>query len=376
MKRRLLGLVALATVMAMTSSAQGFGGRRKADCGTATTTGGCGTTTSDCGSPCGTTVTYVDQKVMVNEWVTVKEEYKWLESVPVTKKEKVKVKEQAWKDEAFKYTVNETVSVKEKMKVKEAAWKDEAFKYTVNEVAVKEKVKVAECKPLVKEMEFTTYKCVPVVTKQTRTVCETICVPVEVTCTVAPAAPCATGGHGLFGRLCGKKSCDTGCATACETPCPQVVTKTVMQKQTITKQIEVDVTTYTRVEEKHKKPVTTYETVWVEKEVTVHKCVPVEKTGTKKVCHWVDVEKEIDVTTYNKVEKTGTRDVKKCVQVEKVVKVAVHTPVMPAPCAEPCGSPCGGCDAAPACEGGMGGGCGSARGGLFKGGLFKGKGCK
>ena len=322
MKRRLFGLAALAAVMALTTaSASGFGGRRKADCGT---TGGCGT-------PCN--VTYVDQKVMVNEWVTVKEEHKYWVSEPVTKKEKVKVKEAAYKDEAFKYTVNELVTTKEK-------------------------VKVAESKAVVKEMEFTSYTSVPVVTKQMRTVCEWVCVPVTVTCAAAPACDSAARG-GLFSRLCGKKHND--CAPACEAPCPQVVTRTVMQRQMVTREVAVDVTTYQRVEHKVKKPVTTYETVWVEKEVNVTKCVAVEKTGTRKVAHWVDVEKEVNVTTYNKVEKTGTRDVKKCVQVEKMVKVAVYTPA-PAPVvvASPCATPCASV--------GTSGDCGSSgRGGLFKG---------
>ena len=356
MKRRLLGLAALAAVMALTTtSASGFGGRRKADCGTS---GGCGTT-GGCGTPCN--VTYVDQKVMVNEWVTVKEEYKYWVSEPVTKKEKVKVKEAAYKDEAFKYTVNELVTTKEK-------------------------VKVAESKAVVKEMEFTSYTSVPVVTKQMRTVCEWVCVPVTVTCAAAPACDTAARG-GLFSRLCGKKhnDCAPACAAPCEAPCPQVVTRTVMQRQMVTREVAVDVTTYQRVEHKVKKPVTTYETVWVEKEVNVTKCVPVEKTGTRKVAHWVDVEKdvnvtkcvavektgtrkvahwvdvekEVNVTTYNKVEKTGTHNVQKCVQVEKMVKVAVYTPapvVVASPCATPCASV------------GTSGDCGSSgRGGLFKG---------
>jgi len=117
----------------------------------------------------------------------------------------------------------------------------------------------------------------------------------------------------------------------------------------VTKEVEVDVVSYDKIEKKGTHKVTTYETVWVEKEVDVKKCVAVEKTGTKKVNFWVDVEKEQDVTTWKKVEKTGTRDVMKCVQVEKTVKVAVY-----APCASPCSTS-------------TSGGCGSARGGLFKG---------
>ncbi|MFM8271210.1 MAG: hypothetical protein ACKODX_02650 [Gemmata sp.] len=331
MKSRLFGVALLAIAVATTTNeAAAFGGRKSSDCSTSTH-GGCGSYVT----------TYVDQKVTVKEWVAVKEEYKYTVSEPVTKKEKVKVKEQAWKDESFKYTVNELVTSKEK-------------------------VKVAESKPVTKEVEFTTYTCVPVVTKQPRTVCEWVCVPVTVTCTAAPA--CGEQG-GLLARLCGKKHND--CAAPCEPACPQVVTKTVMQRQKVTREIMVDVTTYNRVEKKEKKSVTTHETVWVEKEVNVTKCVPVEKTGTRKVAHWVDVEKEVNVTTCNKVEKTGTRDVMKCVPTEKVVKVAVRTFVpapAPAPAATPCASPCESPCTASTC-----GGCGSgSKGGLFKGGLFKG----
>ncbi len=314
MKRRLLGIALLgAAVWATTGDASAFGGKKKSDCGTCV-------------------VSYVDQKVKVNEWVTVKEDYKYWVSEPVTKKEKVKVKEMAWKDETFKYTVNELVTKKEK-------------------------AKVAESKTVVKEVEFTSYTCVPVVTKQARTVCTWACVPVTVTC----AAPRCDGDKGgLLSRLCGKnQACDAPCATPCAP-----ATKVVMQRQKVTHQIMVDVTTYQRVEKKEKKPVTTCVTEWVEKEVNVTRCVPVEKTGTRKVCHWVETEKEVNVTTCTKVEKTGTRDVKKCVQVEKTVKVAVRTfvpaPVVAhstTPCASPCASPC---------TTGMRGGL-SARGGLFNG---------
>jgi len=347
MKRRLVGFAVLgAALFLTTTTAYGFGGKRRGDCGT--TTAGCG---SPCAAPCGT-VSYVEKKVMVNEWTTVKEE--------------------------FKYWVNEPEKKKEKVKVKEAAWKDENFKYTTNEwVTVKEKVKVGECKATTKEVEVSVWECKPVVTKAKRTVCEWVCVPVTVTC-AAPAPSCNTGCDrgGLFSRLCGKKascgtpSCNSGCASPCPAPCPQVTTKTVMQRQMITKEIEVDVTTYTRIEKKVKTPVTTYEMVWTDKEVDVKKCMPVEKTGTHKVCHWVDVEKEVDVVTYKKVEKTGTHDVRKCVQVEKTVKVAVYTPapVVANPCPTPCTTPC-----ASPCTSGTTGGCGAFKGGLFKGGLFKGK---
>ncbi len=327
MKLRLLSVVALAAVMGLTSaSAYGFGGKRQSDCGSP-----CGMTgyASPCGNPCAT-VTYEDRKVMVTEWVKSTEEYKYFVYEPEKKKEKVKVKEMAWKDEEYKYTAHE--------------W-----------VKAKEKVKVCEWKAKTEEKEVTLVSFKPVVTKQKRTVCEWVCVPVTVTCVVPP--PCEPRG-GLFARLCGKKKgCDSDCHS-CPPPCPQVVTKTVMQRQMVTREVEVDVTTYERVETKEKRPVTTHEMVWSEKEVDVMKCQPVEKTGTRKVCHWVDVEKEVEVTHWKKVEKTGTRDVYKPTQVEKVVKVAVCTPAPVVVCS-PCFTPCDPC--------GMSGGCGSARGGLFRG---------
>lgn len=321
MKRRVLGFALLVSALGLTAtSASGFGGKRSAPCGT----------TSGCGAPCATVaVSYVDKKVMVNEWVTVKEDYKYWVNEPEKKKEKVKVKEAKTGEEKFKYSVMELVTVKEK-------------------------VKVGEYKAVTKEVEVVSYTLVPKVTKQKRTVCEWVCVPVVVTCTVAPPAP----RGGLFSRLCGKKHNDCDSCNTCAAPCPQVVTKTVMQRQMITKEIEVDVTTYDRIEKKEKKPVTTHELVWVEKEVEVKKCVPVEKEGKRPTVTWVDVEKEVEVVTYKKVEKTGTREVKKCVQVEKTVKVAVYTTVAAAPCATPCATPC---------STGMSGGCGSARGGLFRG---------
>jgi hypothetical protein len=316
MKRRLLSLAVLAAVMGLsTADAYGFGKKKKDDCGAP-----CGITAgyaTGYGAPCATTVTYVDQKVTVNELVKAKEEYKYWERVAETKKEKVTVKEVKTKEESYKYSVNELVTVKEK-------------------------VKVADHKAVVKEVDVVTYDWKPTVTKQKRTVCEWVTVPVTVTCTIpAPVyAPAGEEKKGLFGRLCGKKKhndCAPPCPTACETPCPQVVTRTVLQRQAITKEVEVDVTTYVKIEKKDKVKVTTHELVWVEKEVAVQKYVPAEKEGKRTVQYWVDVQKEIDVTTYKPVEKTGTREVWKCVPVEKVVKVAVHTPIAaPAPCDSPC----------------------------------------
>ena len=321
---------------ATTGDASAFGGRKKSDCGTG------------CGTSCNSTVSWVDQKVTayktewdtkdvkvkVNEWVTVKENFKYWECVPETKKQKVTCKEMVTKDVPVKYRVNE--------------W-----------VTTKEKVKVAECKAVTKDVEVTTWSCKPTVTKQKRTVCEWVCVPVVVAC--APPA-CDGGKGGLFSRLCGKKDCTAPCSTACATPCAPTH-KTVMQRQKITKEIVVDVTTYEKIATKSMQKVTRYETVWTEKEVDVKKCVAVEKSGMQKVCTWVDVTKEVDVIHYNKVEKTGTRDVKKCVPVEKTVQhkvarqVAYETTVKvavctPAPCATPCTTSMS---------------CGSSvRGGLFK----------
>jgi hypothetical protein len=301
--------------------------------------------TSSCASP--VTVTYVDQKVTayktevetkdvkvtVNEFVDVKEAYKYFECVPVTSKRKITVQEQKTKEEPYTYTV-------------------------LTPTTVKEKVKVCSMVPVTKDVEVTTYDVVRSVVKQKRVVCETICVPVTVTCTV-PVAPPAAHHHGLFGGLCGKKHDD--CAPPCPPePCYQTITKTVIQRQVVSKEIEVDVPVCTTVPKKVIQKVTTYQTVWTEKEIDVTKCVPVEKTATRTVCFYVPVDKEIDVTTLTQVEKEGTRVVKKCVPVEKVikqnftkvvpyettVKVAVYTPA-PAPAAAPCETPCATPAAAP-----------------------------
>ena len=312
MTRRLLGLALLgAALLFTTTSAYGFGGKRKSACGTPCETAYYG---SPCGTPCATTVSYVDQKVMVTEWKAVKEDYKYVVNEPEVKKEKVKVKEQAWKDEPYKYLVTE--------------WE-----------LKKEKVKVGEWKDVTKEVEVVWYECVPTVTKQKRMVCEWVCVPVTVTCVVPPPS-CDSGRRGLFGGLCKKKHND--CAAPCEAPCPQYVTTTVMKRQPVSREIEVDVVTYNRIEHKEKKPVTTKELAWIEKEVEVKKPVQVEKTGMHKVPTWVEVEKEVERTTWKQVEKTGVRDVMKPVQVEKIVKVPVYTTAAPvaAPCATPCASPC------------------------------------
>src|SRR5205814_949122 len=151
--------------------------------------------------------------------------------------------------------------------VKEAAWKEETFKYNVTEWATtKEKVKVAETKAVTKEVEVVSYSHVPVVTNQRQTVHEWICVPTTVTYAVAPApAPCGGSGRGgLFGGLCGKKKhndCAPPCGSPCEAPCPQLVTRTVMQRQMVTREVEMDVTAIQRIEEEKNKTETTHESV-------------------------------------------------------------------------------------------------------------------
>ena len=69
MKRKIVGLAVLgAALLLTTDSALGFG-RKKSDCGM----------TAGYGAPCGGyAVSYVDQKVMVNEWVAVPEAYETL----------------------------------------------------------------------------------------------------------------------------------------------------------------------------------------------------------------------------------------------------------------------------------------------------------
>lgn len=363
MRRRVLAFVVfgVAAWLAVPQTATAGHGRR----------GGCGGGMSgDCGG-CATsyTVSYVDKKVtcykmetetkdvkvVVNEWVDSKEDYKYMECVPVVTKQKVTMQEMRTKEEAYKYTAMEMTQVKQL-------------------------VKVCEWKQVTKDVEVTTFDCVPVVTKQKRVVCETVCVPVQVTRTITPPAPCASGsgGHGLFGRCCAKKrGCDDPCASPCPAPppCPVTITCTVMQKQVVRKEIEVDVRTMTCVPKKTIQKCVQNVPNWVEKEVLVYKCVPVEKEGKRMVNFCVPVEKEVDVHATKMVEKIGTRIVKKCVPVEKTVKqtfckqvpyettikVPVYTPCpapAPAPCAAPCPTPCA--------STGMSGGCGGhARGGLF-----------
>ena len=339
MKRRIVGISLLAAAMVLSApTAFGFG-KKKNNCNS------CGPVYQ---APCATgyaapyTISYVEKKVMVNEWVKAKEDYKYWVNEPETKKTKVKVKELKNKEEEYKYTVTE--------------WE-----------TAKEKVKVGEWKPVTKEVEVVSYTWQPKVTKQPRTVCEWVCVPVQVTCAAPP--PCSSRRRGLCGR--NRNNCGSPCGSPCGAPCPApVMVKTVMQRQMVTKTVEMNVTTYDRIEKKEKKPVTTYEMAWLEKEVEVKKPKAVEKTGKHMVGVWVDVEKEVNVTTYKKVEKTGTHEVWKTKQVEKTVKVPVYTPApAPAPAPMPTPSavpyvPCSTCTPVVSSGGCCGG---KSRGGLFRG---------
>jgi hypothetical protein len=336
MTRRLLTLAILGTVMCLVTSQQAtaFGFHKKHP--------PCSSYSNDCAPGCSTsyTVTFVekkvtayktetetkDVKVTVNEWVEAKEDYKYIVCEPFTTKQKVTVNEWAEAKEDYKYIVCEPFTTTQKVTVQQPMTKEEQYKYTVlTPVPAKEIVKVCSMVPVTKDVEVVTYDLVPVVTKQKRIVCETICVPVTVTCTVPVAPP--HQHHGLFGGLCAKKH-ECECPTPCPPPpCFETITKTVIQRQVVSKEIEVDVTTCTRVPRKVIQKVTTYQQVWNEKEVVVTKCVPIEKTGTRTVCYYIPIEKEIPVTTLKPVEKTGTRIVKKCIPVVKDVDVTVLKPV-------------------------------------------------
>ena len=341
---RVLGAALLgAAVLLVSGQEAGAFGKRSRGCDT------------PCATPCAPscTVSYVDKVV-----VCYKPEWK-------TKKVEVSVTEYKMEPEKFMYKVCVPVMKKEKVKVCETKMATEPYKYTVMETLyVKDKVKVCESVWSEKEVPYSWYECVPVHTKQKRTVYETICVPTVVTHTVtvptcapvcAPACAPAHVRHGLFSRLCCKKPapCPAPCATPCEAPCPppcetKVVSHTVMVPKTTSKEIEVDICTYTQVKKDGVKKVKICTPVWVEKEVTVAKCVPAEKTGTRTVCVPVWVEKEIDVCTTTWADKEGVRHVCKPYVVKKwvehkwceMVKVetVVKVPVM-VPCPTPCPTP-------------------------------------
>jgi len=384
--RRLFGLgtaAAAAALLVMTQDASAFGKKRGRGCDAPSCEPACAAA-----APCATAVSYVDQQVTCykTEWKTKKvdvdvvehnwvdQKYKYTVCVPTATKEKVKVTECVATQQKYTYTVNETVAVKEKVKVCELVASKQAFKYTVNEVvAVKEKVKVCETKWTEQEQKYTYHEPVYGKTTVMRTVCETVCVPTQVAC--APPAPsCDSGGRkGLFSRLCKKPSCDP-CPTACASPCADACapcTKTVMVRQVISKQVPVEVTTCTMVAKEGTRKVNVATPVWTEREVTVHRCVPVEKAG-ERVVHtptWVErevvvhrcvpaqkegvrtvlvptvVEREVVVTRMVPTEKEGTRkvcvpttvrrtvDVSYCERVAYVttIKVPVAAPCAPAP---------------------------------------------
>jgi hypothetical protein len=336
MTRRILFLALLGALMCLITAEQAtaFGGLFKKH------------SSSDCAPACPTpcTVSYVDKKVTAYKTETE------------VKDVKVMVNQMVEEKVEYKYTVCEPFTTKQKVMVQEQRTKEEPYKYTVMvPTTVKEKIKVCSLVPVTKDVEVTICERVTTIVKQKRIVCETICVPVTVCCTVPVAAP----HHGLFGGLCCKKH--DACAPPCPPePCYQTITKTVMQRQVVSKEIEVDVPVCTMVPKKVIQKVTTCQQVWTDKDVDVIKCVPVEKTGVHTVCFYVPVEKEVTVTTMKPVEKVGTRVVCKCVPVEKIVKqtfcktvpyetivkVAVYTPVpvaAPAPCPAPCATPCDPC---------------------------------
>lgn len=326
--RRLFGLgtaAIAAALVVMIQDASAFGKRNR------------GCDAPSCTPACATSVAYVDQKV-----TCYKTEWK-------TKKVEMDVVENKWVDQKFKYTVCVPTQVKEKVKVCELVQTKQAYKYTVNKiVAVKEKVKVCQNVWTEKEEKYTYMEPVWGKTKVMKTVCETVCVPTQVAC----AAPsCDSGRKGLFGRLCHKPSCDP-CPTACADPCAPVM-KTVMVRQVVSKQVEVEVATCTMVKKDGSRKVKVCTPTWVEQEVTVNKCVPTEMTGERIVCTPTWVEREVTVTKMVPTEKEGTQKVcvptttKKTVDVSYCERVAYETTIKVAvPCAAPAPA-C--CTPAPAC---------------------------
>lgn len=357
MTQRMLGAAALgAAVLGLAApDAAAFGRKKKADCGGCPEPVAVAAPAADCG-PAGA-VAYVDQVV-----TSYKPEWK-------TKKVEVECVEYKWVEEKAKQKVCEYVARKDKVKVCELKESKEPYKYTVHEwQPVKDKVKVCETEWKEKEEKYSWYE--PVYTKQKvkKTVYDTVCVPTEVTVPVAAAAPCEDGGRkrkGLFGRLCGKKKkddcaapcpapCPTPCGDGCGEPCgPTHVTHVVMKPTRVAREVEAEETVCTHVKKDGVRKVKYCEAKWVEKEVTVQKCVPVVKEGVKVVHTPTWVEKEVDVKVPTWVEKDvmvkvckafptkKTVEQKYCemVKVETVVKVPVHTP---APAAD-----CGGCAPAP-----------------------------
>ncbi|HEX4607793.1 MAG TPA: hypothetical protein VH092_06265, partial [Urbifossiella sp.] len=181
-------------------------------------------------------------------------------------------------------------------------------------------------------------------TKVLKTVCETVCVPTQVAC--APPAPaCNTGGRtGLFGRLCHKPTCEPACAPPCPAPCAPSV-QTVMVKQVVARQVEVEVNTCTMVTKEGVRKVRVPTPTWVEKDVTVMQCVATPREGTRTVLVPTWVEKDVPVTKLVPTEVESVRkvcqpfttkkwvDVSYCERVayETTIKVPVAAPCTPAP---------------------------------------------
>ena len=263
----------------------------------------------------------VERKVLVSEWVTEKQtvtrtEYKqettdreitvnkW-----VQKKDKVsrdvtyyecekksrdvtsKVAKQVWKDVDFKYCVNvPTRETKHATRtIRKPHWKEVPYEYTVMVPTTETQTQT-----------YWVWETVPV--KKTRKVCEDKghweerqvqvggCNPCQSACnTCRPACnPCSS---------C-QSACNTGnaCGSACNVA-PVTCTQKVWVPNIVEKQVD-----YT-VNECRKAKKT--------RDVQVCVSKPEKKTGTRKVCEWVDEEEKYSyvVCGWKQEEKTGTRKV-------------------------------------------------------------------
>lgn len=344
MTRRVLALAVLGALVWMAADSRDVSafGRKKASCAPAPS---CGYTPGCGAAPCGE-VAYEDREVTVMEMQPTKEKFKYYECVPTQEKVKVKVCVTKSREEAFDYYVNKMVQEKQTIKVCKTVMVEEEVKYvsvSYTPKTEKQKRTVYEC------------VCVPVTTVKQVPVYKTVmvapaCDPCAVPC--APAADCGKR-RGLFGGLCGKKS-----SSSCAAPAPtcvrvcemQTVSCTVMQYQRVEKVIDVDVTTYTRVETPGTRKVQVCKQAMVDQDVMVWKCVQEKQTGKRTVYFTEMEDREVMVTKMVQAERDGERTVYKCVPVKKMVKVAVYKPapvVVPAPCAQPCAAPCSTSYAAP-----------------------------
>ncbi len=354
MIRRLLGAAALMAGLAVTvQDASGFG-RRSAGCDTP-----CAAVGGACGSA--STVQYVDQKVTGYQavWKTRKVDVVCIEHRSV--------------QEPYKYIDREPVYTKTMAKVCRMVPVQQEYTCLISErYPVKQLARVCVRKPVTVQEPFTYREPVYTKSRVKKLICETVCVPVQVTCPPpAPPCPvsacaddCGTERRGLFARLCGKHRYECSepcppCPTPCAPPAPPVV-KTIIQHKVITLEVEVDVVTCSFVLKHGVRPVTKWVPEWVEREVTVWHTRPAEKKGFKTV--WVPtwVEKEVTVCNFRPVEREGVRTVCKPFEVKKTIEqpycemvpfeTVVKVPVcVPAPCPSPC---------APA---GISGGCGGCR---------------